>query len=125
MGSGPEGFTKMLPEPVKIRFTKAKDGVISDSATGLEWDVGPDRDTSWNQAKSWTESLTAAGGGWSMPTGPELKALYQPGTGPNNTDPIFQTAGWWVWSGQLRNASSAWHSNFNFGQEKWYTLDYA
>lgn len=43
--SVPEGFTKMLPEPVKIRFTKAKDDVISDSVTSLEWYVGPDRDT--------------------------------------------------------------------------------
>ena len=86
-------------EPAKTRFTKAKDGVISDSATGLEWYVGPDQDTTWNQAKSWTESLTVAGGGWRMPTVPELKTLFQPGAGLNNMDPIFQPTDYCVWSG--------------------------
>ena len=106
--SGPEGHTKMLPEPVKIRFTKAKNGVIGDSATGLEWYIGPDRDTNWGQAKSWTDSLTAAGGGWRMPTIAELKAIYQQGADPNNNnmDPIFQTTGAWVWSGELKSGSS-------------------
>ena len=74
-----------------VRFTRDKDGVISDRVTGLQWYVGPDQDTNWNQAKSWTENLTAGGGGWRMPTIPELKALYQKGAGRNNIDPIFQT----------------------------------
>lgn len=121
--SGPEGHTKMLPGPIKIRFTKAKDGVISDSATGLEWYVGPDRNTTWHQAKAWTESLTAAGGGWRLPTVPELETLYQPGAGRNNMDPNFQTTGVWVWSGQLRNDYSAWAFGFSDGREGWNVLD--
>jgi hypothetical protein len=122
--SGPEGHTKMLPSPLTIRFTKAKDNVITDSATGLEWYAGPDRDTNWNQAKAWTESLTVAGGGWRLPTVPELKALYQPGAGRNNMDPIFQFTGLFVWSVQ-RDASSAWGFSFGPGREHWGTLDYA
>lgn len=74
--AGSKGHTKMMPEPVKIRFTRAKYGVISDSATGLEWYEGSDRDTNWKQAKSWTGSLTIAGVGWRMATIPELKTLY-------------------------------------------------
>ncbi len=116
---------KMLPEPVKIRFTRAKDGAISDNATCLEWYAGPDIDTNWHQAQSWTESLTAAGGGWRMPTIPELKAIYQQGAGRINMDPIFQTTGHWVWSGQMVDASSAWGFNFLPGTECRPGLDYA
>jgi hypothetical protein len=115
----------LVPQPVKIRFTKAKDGVISDSATGLEWYAGPDQDTSWYQAKAWTENLTVAGGGWRMPTVAELEAIYQKGAAPNNMDPIFQPTSYWVWSGQLRDASSAWGFLFYDGQVYWPDLDYA
>ena len=45
----------------------------------LDWYVGPNRDNNWHQAKAWTENLTVAGGGWRMPTVPELKAIYQKG----------------------------------------------
>ncbi|MGO9579680.1 MAG: DUF1566 domain-containing protein, partial [Desulfobaccales bacterium] len=118
-----EGPTKIPPEPVKNRFTKAKDGVICDSATGLEWFVGPDRDTSWNQAKFWTESLTATGGGWRMPTVPELKTLYLPGASSNNMDPIFQLTGYWIWTGQMKDASMAWGFSFKAGRGLWDRLD--
>jgi len=112
-------------KPMQIRFTKANNGVITDSVTGLDWYVGPDQDNNWRQAKAWTENLTVAGGGWRMPTVPELKALYQKGAAPNNMDPIFQTTGTWVWSGQLNDASSAWGFAFYNGQEGWHGLDYA
>ena len=46
-----DGWADRGRPPVKTRFTKAANGVISDSATGLEWYVGPDRDTDWNQAQ--------------------------------------------------------------------------
>jgi len=105
------------PQPGKTRFTKAENGVISDSKTGLEWYVGPDRDTTWNEAKYWTESLTAAGGGWRLPSVPEMKTLYQPGASSNNKDPIFQITGYWVWSGQFKDASSVWRFDFVIGQE--------
>lgn len=118
--SGPEGHTKMLPEQVKIRFTKGKDGVISDSATGLEWYVGPDVGTGWHQAKAWTENLTVAGGGWRMPTVAELKTLYQPGRF-NSLDPIFKTTGAYIWTGQLRDSSLA--LAFAHGKEHWVYLD--
>jgi len=120
-GDRPKDADRRRP-PVKTRFAKAANGVISDSITGLEWYVGPDQKTNWNQAKAWTESLTAAEGGWRMPTVPELKALSQPGAGPSNMDPIFQTTGTWVWSGQLRDASSAWCFSFRYSKEHWWRL---
>jgi hypothetical protein len=55
------GHTKMLPEPVKIRFTKGEDGFVSDSTTCLEWYIdekpGINWRCNWHQAKAWTESL--------------------------------------------------------------------
>jgi hypothetical protein len=125
--SGPEGHTRMMPGVIQIRFTKAKNGVITDSATGLEWYVGPDRDTNWHQAKAWTESLSAAGGGWRMPTIPELKAIYQPDAMErNNMDPIFQTASARVWSGQLRDRSSACYVfSLTLNHEPWVLQDHA
>lgn len=52
----------------QIRFTKANNGVITDSVTGLDWYVGSNQDNNWHQAKDWTENLTVAGGGWRLPT---------------------------------------------------------
>ncbi len=121
----PIGEAPGAPEPrakPSDRFTVVKGGVIFDSKTGLEWYVGPDRDTNWNQAKSWTESLTVAGGGWRMPTIPELKAIYQQGAGRNNIDPIFQTTDTWVWSGQMGGSSSFGSPSagfFGFSHGKW------
>ena len=66
-----------------------------------------------------------AGGGWRMPTVPELKAIYQKGASPYNMDPLFQTTGVWVWSGQLHDAVSAWGFAFYNGLEGWHGIDYA
>ena len=106
------------------RFTKAENGVITDSLTGLEWYVGPNQDNNWHQAKAWVENLTVAGGGWRLPTVPELKALYQKGASPTNMDPVFQTTRVWVWSGQLNNAWSAWGFAFYNGLEGWHSMNY-
>ena len=104
------------------RFTKAENGVITDSATGLDWYVG--KENTWHQAKAWVEGLTVAGGGWRLPTVAELKAIYQKGASANNMDPLFQTTVAWAWSGELNNAWSAWGFAFYNGLEGWHSLDY-
>ena len=112
-------------KPKEIRFTKAKNDVITDSVTGLEWYVGPDQHNTWYQARAWTTTLTVAGGGWRMPSLAELKALYQKEAGTyNNMDPVFRTPGVWVWSGQLKDSSFAWGFAFYSGQEGVHGLDY-
>ena len=111
-------------KPVQMRFTKAMDGVITDNVTGLDWYIGPNQDNNWHQAKAWTENLTVAGGGWRMPTVPELTALYQKDAAPNNMDPLFQTPGVWVWSGQMNDAWSAWGFAFYNGKEGWHSMSY-
>jgi Protein of unknown function (DUF1566) len=111
-------------KPLQNRFTKANNGVITDSVTGLDWYVGPDHDNNWHQAKAWTESLTVAGGGWRMPTVPELKAIYQKGASATNMDPIFQTTRVWVWSGQMHDARTAWGFAFYSGLVNSHGLNY-
>lgn len=96
-------------------FVAYNDGVVYDQKTGLEWYAGPDRDTNWNEAKSWVENLTVAGGGWRMPTWEELKTLYIKGVGERNMTPLLKTTGSWVWSGETKGAKSAWFFNFIHG----------
>lgn len=104
------------------RFTVSAEGVIADSATGLEWIAGPDRDTNYNAAEQWVTDCKQVGGGWRMPTRAELKTLYQPGVGTRNMDPAFKISGWWVW-GEPRDSSSAWAFRFNGGGDSSYFRD--
>ena len=102
------------------RYEKYANSVVFDTKTGLEWYAGPDKDMSWNQARSWVASLSVAGGGWRMPTRKELGALYQKGAGTKNKTPLLKTTGWWVWSGETKSSSSAWGFFFGSGYENWY-----
>lgn len=52
---------------------------VKDTKTSLEWIAGPDRDTTWSEARFWVQNLSVDGGGWRMPTMNELKTLYQKG----------------------------------------------
>jgi hypothetical protein len=111
-------------KPTQNRFTKANNGVITDSITGLDWYVGPNPDNTWHEAKAWTESLTVAGGGWRLPTMAELKAIYQKDASAYNMDPLFQVKGAWAWSGELRNAWSVWGLAFYNNLEGWHSMNY-
>lgn len=124
--AGPEGETTLLKKPIQIwmavntegnpmnpqtnkpRFVISNDGVITDSLTGLEWLLGPDNETTCEQARVWCRGLSVAGFGWRMPQRAELKTLYIAGLGENNMAPIFRTTGVFVWSGEQRDSSSAW-----------------
>lgn len=105
--SGPRGQTKVLASPMVIRFTLAADGVVRDSRTGLEWYVGPDTGTNWDQAARWVADLSVSGGGWRLPTIAELGTLHEPRMGGRNLSPIFKTTGSYVWSGGMHGPSSA------------------
>jgi hypothetical protein len=80
--------------------------------------VGPDRDTTYEQARQRVASCKTAGGGWRMPTRKELASLYQKGFGKRNIDPAFKTTGWYVWAGP-RSSRTAWGVNFTFGIDGW------
>ena len=93
-------------------YEKYANGIVQDTKTDLEWYLGPDKDTTWEVAKSWVENLTVDGGGWRMPTREELKALYQKRAESRNMTPLLKNTGWLVWSGETKDSSSAWFFDF-------------
>jgi serine/threonine protein kinase len=106
------------------RYRVLSSGIIRDTKTNLEWLVGPDKDTSWDEAKAWVDGLSTRqyGTGWRMPTREELPTIYKKGKGKCNIDPVFVSPRdyLWVWSGELEGSSSAWGFNFRRGYEGWY-----
>ena len=101
------------------------DGIVRDIKTGLEWKAGPDRDTDWNEARSWVQSLNLDGGGWRMPTTDELKTLYKRGAGDRNMTPLLKTTGWAVWSSETKGSSKARGFLFIGGVRAWNSRIYA
>jgi len=93
------------------RFVVYENGIVKDTSTELEWLVGPDKDTTWDEAIAWVQSLKDDGGGWQMPGKYELAGLYNKGTGTRNMTALLKTTGWWVWSGKTKG-SAAWHFSF-------------
>lgn len=102
------------------RFEISAEGVIYDSETGLEWVIGSDKNTNYEQANQWVAGCNMAGGGWRMPTRKELLGIYQKDIGDRNLDPVFKITGFYVWA-ELRNKSYAWAFNFGMGEKCWFT----
>jgi hypothetical protein len=94
-----------------------------DTKTGFEWVAGPDKDTTWNEARAWAKQLAVDSGGWRMPSKDELKTLYQMGAGTRNMTPLLKTTGWVVWPGDTRDSSMAWLFIFSDGYGNWSILD--
>jgi hypothetical protein len=95
------------------------DRVVTDTETGLQWVVGPDRDTTWDEAKSWVAELVVDGGGWRMPKIKELKTLYREGVGTRNMSPLLETTGGFVWTNDMVGKGYAWGFCFEIGGEFW------
>ena len=107
--SAPDGETNFLPLSIVIeeafskgssssitdlatgatRFAVSSDGVITDTQSGLEWIVGPNRDMNYAQAEQWVAGSNLGGGGWRLPTHEELVTLQDKGLGDSNIDPVF------------------------------------
>ena len=94
-------------------------GIVRDTKTGFEWKAGPDKDTDWNEARSWVQSLNLDGGGWRMPTMNELEGLYKKGAGKRNMTLLLKTTGWWVWSSETKGSSDARDFYFGSGFRYW------
>lgn len=99
-------------------FVADGDGIVFDTITGLEWVAGPDRDSNWEEACSWTENLKIRGGGWRLPTLKELSTLFYKGQGSRNMPSLLKISGWWVWSGEARDTYSACAFGFLYGDSK-------
>jgi len=107
------------------KFLHLSNGVVLDIKTSLEWIAGPDRDTTWDEAKGWMDNLKVAGGGWRMPTIDELETLYEKGKGSRNMTPLLKTTGWMVWSGETKDSSSARYFYFFSGDRGWRYRDFS
>jgi len=98
------------------RYVATDIGTVKDTKTSLEWVAGPNKDTTWKEAKSWVAGLRIDGRGWKMPTMDELESIYEKGVGDRNMTPLLKTTGWGVWSGETeRRPSRAWPFNFSNG----------
>jgi hypothetical protein len=95
------------------RVKALESSVYYEKNSGLEWLAGPDKATTWYDAKKWVESLiSVAGGGWRMPTRKELETLYQKGE-RCHIKAFLKTTGCWVWSGETRDSSTAWGYDYS------------
>ena len=97
--------------------------IVRDTKTSFEWKVGPDKNTDWDDARSWVQSLNLDGGGWRMPTMDELEGLYKDGTWLRNMTPLLKTTGRYVWSGETKGSSDAWAFGFVLGFRYWINRD--
>jgi hypothetical protein len=115
-----EYLLKMTPE-----YEVYGNGIVRDNRTGLEWIAGLNKDTNWNEAKSWVKELKITGGGWRMPAMHELEGLYKKGAGNQNMTSLLKTTGLGVWSGETKGSSGAWYFNFRLGNRYWLPRDYS
>ena len=90
-------------------------GSVIDTTTGLTWFVGPDKDTNWDEARSWAKGLNACGGGWKMPSQAQLKSLFHQGAAPNNLNAAYKTTGWHIWSSETDGEYNAWYYYMSSG----------
>lgn len=96
-------------------YSVSTEGVITDGTTGLEWVVGPDEGITYDRAETWIKNNNIAGGGWRMPTLPEIANLYAfKGPGRCKSNPTFKTTGWVVY-GKPITQSEAWATIFSLG----------
>jgi len=103
------------------RFIAYDNGIVYDGDTGLEWYVGPDQDTNWDEADQWVKSLAIEGGGWRMPTMLEIKSLYMEGAGENNMPPLLKTDDFYFWSGEKKGSGKAWGFCYDNSEDWWDT----
>lgn len=104
---------------LSLRFIRTEDGVLKDTATGLEWFACPEQGLGWDPAKKWAENLAVAGGGWNMPGRKELKSL-QVGLGnPEQRKLLLPLASWDVWSCETDGSAAAPTVSLSSGRDSW------
>ena len=105
------------------RYEVSSEGVITDTTTHLQWYVGPNQDTTWDQAAAWVKKLSVSGGGWRLPTLDELQGIYEKNKGSDKAhiDAVFwnKNIPLWVWSNETKGSSSAWNFAFDSGYRHW------
>lgn len=105
----------------KDRFFDSEDGIIEDVLNNLLWIVGPDKDTSWSQARVWASQLATRNLKWRLPTVKELESLMDLENKPTNIYKVFKLNAWYVWSGQEQSPTTAWAFFYTHEAEDWST----
>ena len=118
----PSSLSPSSPSPDSTKpddtYVAHANGIVRNTRNGLEWKVGTDRDTSWNEASLWVQSLDDV---WRMPSTDELEGLYKKGSGSRNMTPLLKTTGWCVWSAETRGSAFHRRFYFNFTNNSWYS----
>lgn len=91
-------------------------GVLYNKNTALEWIVGPDIPTSYEEASQWAKNLSIDGGGWRLPTLYEIKTLYARNKGTRSMTPHLKTTGWHIWTSKI-DAKYNYYFSFIAGRE--------
>lgn len=100
------------------RFSFYPNGIVKDTLNGLEWFPAPDKDTSWEEARSWVNGLEIDGGGWRQPTMDELKSVYKKGVYGRYPPPFYKTSGWYIWSGENQNQVGSFYFQHTIWQKR-------
>ncbi len=101
------------------RFSK-ENNIITDNTTGLEWQIGLDKNMNWKEAKKWVSHIN---GNWRLPSLSEFQELYKAGITAENWG-YFHNSGYFVWSSQTKGFSSAWYFGFGSGSESYTFRNY-
>ena len=119
---------KVSTSPVKVsdnpQYQQLSCGAVRDMQTGLDWYIGPDQDTNWNEAAQWTASLTTCGGGWQMPSVSELHKLYSKSSKVQELVQRITENGWYVWAIPRKEDGTAWFFDFRKGTSRRFEIDY-
>ena len=101
-------------------FENNGNGTVIDLATGLTWQRQDDDNTrNWNEAISYCQGLTLAGGGWRLPTIKELASIadYRVYNSAIDEDafPGTDWAAYWSATADAQDSLSAWYVPFSYG----------
>lgn len=122
-GEGTDTPGASTPAAPQGRFTKAGDGVVLDSRTGLEWTARDhDQSLAWEDADRHCRELRQDGrAGWRLPEIGELQALYDKQAGQRcgdqrcRLDPAISLAGPYVWTATVRFPGTRFYLDFMTG----------
>ncbi len=113
-------------------YTRSTSGVVTDSATNLQWQDdysdydGNVRATTWPTAVDYCANLTLEGSGWRLPSHKELLTIVdRTRSSYPKIDPVFQTTRGIYWSSDsylapITSAEPMWAIDFITGQDQAY-----